>query len=194
MRRPGPRLRHPAPEYVYLLGIYLDDGYIASHPRGVHKLRVTLDSKYPAIVSECESAMRAVAPGNAVRRRTRVYNDIEVYSYSKSWPCLLPQHGAGKKHHRSIALTPWQSALVGSNPQLLIRGLIQSDGCRFMNSGRGGWRAWRYRFDNHSPDIRSIFQKVCADLGLSPTTSGTVVYVSRIRDVARLDEWVGPKR
>ena len=80
------------PEYVYLLGIYLGDGYIASHPRGVHKLRVTLDSKYPAIVSECESAMRAVAPGNAVRRRTRVYNDIEVYSYSKSWPCLLPQH------------------------------------------------------------------------------------------------------
>jgi len=68
------------PEYVYLLGMYLGDGYIASHRRGVHKLRVTLDTKYPGIISECETAMRAVAPRNAVRRRHRIYNDTEVYS------------------------------------------------------------------------------------------------------------------
>ncbi|MEJ7718917.1 MAG: hypothetical protein WKF31_13515 [Thermoleophilaceae bacterium] len=155
---------------------------------------MTLDTKYPGIISECETAMRAVAPRNAVRRRHRIYNDTEVYSYSKSWPCLLPQHGPGKKHHRRIELTSWQSDLVDRHPQLLIRGLIQSDGCRFMNSGRGGWRAWRYRFDNYSSDIRDLFRKVCSDLDLNSTTSGTVVYVSRIRDVARLDEWVGPKR
>ncbi|MDQ5815603.1 MAG: hypothetical protein M3516_04835 [Actinomycetota bacterium] len=36
--------------YAYLLGIYLGDGSISSHARGVERLTVTLDTSYPGII------------------------------------------------------------------------------------------------------------------------------------------------
>lgn len=38
---------------------------------------------------------------------------FELKSYSKSWPCLFPQHGPpGKNYERPTVLAPWQRALV----------------------------------------------------------------------------------
>jgi hypothetical protein len=51
--------------YAYLLGMYLGDGCIAPYPRGVWRLRITLDSVYPGIVAECARTLEAVAPGRA---------------------------------------------------------------------------------------------------------------------------------
>jgi hypothetical protein len=120
---------------------------------------------------------------------------FELYSYSKSWPCLFPQHGPGKKHDRRIVLTSWQLARVSQRPDLLLRGLLHSDGCRFTNTGRGGWSHPRYAFANVSPDIRAIFCAACELLGLRWTASGNkTIYVSRKDDVALLDLLVGPKR
>jgi hypothetical protein len=33
-------------------------------------------------------------------------------------------------------LEDWQHELVARSPDLLLRGLIHSDGCRFINTGR----------------------------------------------------------
>ena len=119
----------------------------------------------------------------------------ELYSYSKSWPCLFPQHGPGKKHERPIVLSPWQCVLVSQRPDLLLRGLLHSDGCRFQNSGRGGWSHPRYGFSNASRDIQAIFCAACELLGLRWTAAGErTIYVSRKDDVALLDLFVGPKR
>ena len=118
---------------------------------------------------------------------------VEVYAYSRSWPCLFPQHGPGRKHEREIALTDWQQELVARRPDLLLRGLIHSDGCRSINHGRGNWRIPRYSFSNVSDDIRGIFIAACDLLGLHTTTAPRTVYVSRKADVARMDEFVGPK-
>jgi hypothetical protein len=74
----------------------------------------------------------------------------------------------------------------------LLRGLIHSDGCRFVNTGRQ-WRHPRYAFSNLSPDIRLIFTNACDRLGLRWTTSGRIVYVSRKDDVASMDQFIGPK-
>src|SRR5687768_7128162 len=49
--------------YAYLLGMYLGDGCISNHPRGVFHLRITLDAIYPDIAAECAAAMEAVVPG-----------------------------------------------------------------------------------------------------------------------------------
>jgi hypothetical protein len=182
------------PLYVYLLGLYLGDGCLSEHARGVFKLRVILDLKYPGIIDECEAAIGHVRPSSRVGRRP--YPDaacVEVFSYWKQWPLLFPQHGRGRKHHRVIALEPWQDALVARWPELLLRGLIHSDGCRFMNTGRGGWRHPRYSFSNRSIDIRGIFCIACQRLGLRWTSTPYTIYVSRVADVARLDEFVGPK-
>lgn len=151
------------------------------------RLRVALDAAYPSIIDQAAAAIRQVRPRNAVGRRRREYNDIEVSSYSKAWPCLLPQHGPGKKHERHIFLQPWQQDLVRGAPHLLLRGFIHSDGCRFVSTGRDGWRAPRYAFANLSADIRAIFMDACVQLGVRSTTSGSTVYVSRKDDVELLD-------
>lgn len=187
--------------YVYLLGLYLGDGSIARHARGVHRLRIALDMKYPQIVEECAAAVRATMPGNKVHVLLTPSKCFSVSSYSRSWPCLFPQHGSGAKHTRRIFLTGWQQQLAERWPEHLVRGLIQSDGCRVLNTGRGGWRQPRYAFSNVSTDITSIFCSACDQLGLRWTASfprsesaAVSVYVSRKADVARLDEFVGPKR
>jgi hypothetical protein len=181
--------------YVYLLGLYLGDGCISSGARGVFRLRIALDMKYPGIIEDCATAMEAVVPWNKVHLQGTRKNYVEVHAYSKSWPCLFPQHGPGKKHKRKIELAGWQEELIDLIPGLLLRGLIDSDGCRFINTGKNGWRCPRYVFTNLSEDIKQIFCDACDRLDLHWTTAPPKsVYVSRKADVARLDELVGPKR
>jgi IclR helix-turn-helix domain len=178
--------------YVYLLGLYLGDGCLSRHPRGVFKLRVTLDHSYPGIIECCAQAMRSVLPPGQATGVATKKGCVDVYAYWKGWPCLIPQHGPGRKHDRPIALAAWQVALVDRHPEQLLRGLIHSDGCRFINTGTN-WRNPRYSFSNRSADIRGIFCDACARLGVRWTTCPYTVYVSRKDDVARLDEFIGPK-
>jgi hypothetical protein len=181
------------PVYVYLLGMYLGDGCLSPHPRGVFKLRISLDARYPGIAAECEQAIRTVMPRNRVGR-VGYGGWHELFAYSKCWPCLFPQHGPGRKHERKIGLTDWQTRLVARWPALMLRGLIHSDGCRFQNTGRG-WSHPRYSFANKSEDIKGIFCDACDLMGLRWTRSGEkTIYVSRKADVAVLDRFVGPKR
>lgn len=178
--------------YAYLLGLYLGDGCLSPHRRGVYKLRITLDARYPGIVAECMAAVADVMPASAVGRRLTRDNCFEVYSYSKRWPLFFPQHGKGKKHLRPIELEDWQHKLVVRAPHRLLRGLVQSDGCRFINTGRR-WSHPRYAFSNRSSDIRGIFCAACNLMGVRWTTAPNTIYVSRRADVARLDEVIGPK-
>jgi hypothetical protein len=178
--------------YAYLLGLYLGDGCLSPHPRGVFKLRVTLDLAYPGIIESCAQAIGSVLPSGRATAIARKQGCVEVYAYWKSWPCLLPQHGPGRKHNRPIVLMPWQVALVDRHPEQMLRGLIHSDGCRFMNTGTN-WQNPRYSFSNRSADIRGIFCDVCARLGVRWTTCPHTVYVSRKADVAVLDRLIGPK-
>jgi hypothetical protein len=48
--------------YVYLLGIYLGDGCISQNAKGVAKLRLSMDSKYPGILGGAIAAILAVRP------------------------------------------------------------------------------------------------------------------------------------
>jgi hypothetical protein len=183
-----------------LLGLYLGDGTISRHRRGVFRLRIFLDMKYRGIVDECAAAMKVVMPVSRVERLLTVSNCFQVSSYSRAWPCYIPQHGPGPKHTRLIWLREWQEDLVDHWPEALIRGMIQSDGCRFINTGRGGWRNPRYCFTNVSAEICGIFCAACDRLDLRwtkavPRTQSRAIriYVSRKADVSRMDEFVGPK-
>lgn len=178
--------------YPYLLGLYLGDGCLSVHPRGVFRLRISLDQKYPGIVEECAAAIADAMPASRVGRRMTPDNCCEVSSYSKRWPLFFPQHGPGKKHLRPIVLEPWQRECMELAPELLLRGLIHSDGCRFMNTGRN-WSSPRYSFSNLSTDILAIFCEACDLYGVRWTTAPRTIYVSRKADVAGLDEVIGPK-
>ena len=97
---------------VYLLGLYLGDGCLAAHPRGVFRLRIVLDAKYPRIIDECKAAIAEVGPRNrvgVVDYRTWV----EVNAYSRRWPCLFPQHGL---EGSTFARSPWSLGSGSSSP------------------------------------------------------------------------------
>ncbi len=184
--------------YAYLLAVYLGDGFICPRPRGVWQLRITLDSAYPGIVAECVAAVESVAPGKAYVLRRRDERAVEVSKYWKHWTCLIPQHGPGRKHTRSIVLTDWQWRIVTAHVGLFLRGLIHSDGTRIVATERKRHyvrRAPRYGFSNRSEDILAIFPSSCEMAGIHCTrASEKQIAVYSKAAVARLDEFVGPKR
>ena len=156
--------------YAYLLGMYLGDGCLSKQRRGVMRLRIALDERYPGIIRECFSAMQDLLPENTPHVQ---------------------------KLHRRIALTDWQEAIVNSRPDLLLRGLIHSDGCRSLNIIHHPKKTYsypRYQFSNRSDDIRGIFCDACDLLGIECRVMNRWnISVARRESVARMDEFVGPK-
>lgn len=187
----------PRVPYSYLLGLYLGDGYIVRHgPRGVYRLSIFLDERYPGIIEACSQAVAAVSgrwPGHH-----RKVGCIDVNAYSKQWPRLFPQHGPGPKHLRSIELVDWQQSIVDEHPEPFLRGLIHSDGWRGMNrvTVRGKRYAYpRYQFCSASDDIRQLFCAACDAIGVEwRRMNARNISVARRASVARLDEFIGPKR
>lgn len=120
---------------------------------------------------------------------------VEIGGYWQHWPCLFPQHGPGRKHDRAIVLADWQDRIVQMYPRQLLRGLIQSDGCRVVNRVQRRKYAYpRYFFTNNSEDILRIFRDACDVIGIRHRDSGpNAVSVARRNDVAALDRFVGPK-
>jgi hypothetical protein len=184
----------PASEYAFLLGLYLGDGCISDGPR-TYRLRIALDSRYPKIIADCAAAIEAVTPGKEAWRGKRPRsNCVDVAAYWNHWPCVLPQHGPGRKHLRRIELTDWQQRLVSACHEYLIRGLIQSDGCRVVANDRG-ISSVRYHFSNRSEDIKRIYCKSLDALGIGWTRPcGKQIAVYSKAGTARLDEFVGPKQ
>jgi hypothetical protein len=182
----------PAHAYSYLLGLYLGDGCV-SRSRRVWHLRITLDKKYPGIIGRCREAIDTLMSGQHAAIATQPTGCVVVSHYSKHWPCLLPQHGPGRKHLRPIRLEPWQEVLVKEATEEFVRGLIDSDGCRVVANDRGV-RSVRYHFSNRSDDIRGLFCSALDELGIPWTRPRWFeVAVYRKAAVARLDEFVGPK-
>src|SRR5215469_13644565 len=149
--------------YAYLLGLYLGDGHITRHRRGVFALSIFCCDAWPGLITAAKSAMHEVMPASSVFGVQRT-GMTEVKSFSMHWPCLFPQHGPGMKHTRRIVLEEWQQAIVDEYPHEFIRGLIHSDGCRVINwttkPVAGEIKRYeypRYHFTNESADIRDLF-------------------------------------
>lgn len=189
--------------YSYLLGIYLGDGYLANASARSPVLEISLDPKYPGIVCECSVAIQRVvgAQAKASLRTTPKGEAIRLVATSRLWPLAFPQHGPGKKHERSIALTSWQQDVVDRFPREFLRGLIHADGSRVLNrfkvrlaSGLREYEYPRYFFTNLSADIRGLFCASCDRLEIRWTQSSYKnISVSDRQSVATLDSFVGPK-
>ena len=177
--------------YSYLLGMYLGDGSISGHPRGVARLRITLDSRHGVAIAHtitCIHEVRQRKPGLVLRSGC-----VDVSSYWKHWPCLFPQHGRGPKHQRAIRLDPWQQDVVQRYAPEFLAGLLHSDGCRSINRVKGGAYP-RYFFTNESADIRRLFMMACDILGVEYRHNRTnCLSVARRGSVVWVDRLIGPK-
>jgi len=199
----NPKVPEPLPDYAYLLGLYLGDGCISvggAAAKKVWKLRVSCCDAWPGLIEECARAMRAVRPVSKVMTQ-QCPGCTVVFSYSRHWPCLFPQHAAGKKHLRRIILEPWQQAIVAEFPGQFARGLFHSDGYRGMSrirrvlpSGDHWYEYPRYLFTNESTDILGLCGAALNRLEVEWRFSRpNVISVAKRQAVARLDAHVGPK-
>lgn len=180
-------------DYAELLGLYLGDGYIC-RAGGVHRLRLTLDAKYPGIVGDAKRLLARCFPSNSVGVATADAGSTVVISvYSSHLVCLFPQHGPGKKHERHIVLEPWQLAALERSPWSFIRGCIRSDGCVFMNR-TGRYEYLSYDFFNLSSEIRALFMHACDIAGVRYCDHAKRVRINRRQSVARMEAHVGLKR
>jgi hypothetical protein len=178
--------------------MYLGDGCITETQRS-YWLRVTLDSAYPGIIEECRQSLAALMPLNRVSIIQRPSRCVDVACHSILWPDLIPQHGRGPKHLRSIVLEPWQRWVVEAEPHAFIRGLFHSDGSYFQNPVRSStgvvYTYDRYYFSNTSEDIKYLFCWACTLVDVETRRVGKKnVSVARRGSVARLNTFLGPKR
>lgn len=182
-------------------GLVLGDGHISLARRGVYSLHVYNDRRYVEDNARLIDLMARVKPGG--RPHTRLVPGAAITTVGwKHWPCLLPQHGPGRKHERPIVLEPWQHDIVSAHPAPFLRGLFHSDGCRAANWTRrkvaGEWKRYdypRWQFANNSAEIRGLCTWAL-DLLEIPwrRSTSTTISVSRRAAVARLDELIGLKQ
>ncbi|MFD3542923.1 helix-turn-helix domain-containing protein [Streptomyces sp. NPDC058662] len=185
--------------YAYLLGLYLGDGHIVSKYKE-HRLSVFCDASWPGLIEAARDAMLGVMPQPKVGLR-RQGGCVEVKSYSHHWPCLFPQHGAGKKHERRIVLDHWQREIVDAHPWEFVRGLIHSDGCRTINwttrvvaGVRKRYEYPRYFFTNRSEDITHLLTGTLDRLGVAwKQANACNISIARKESVALMDLHIGPK-
>jgi hypothetical protein len=151
-------------------------------------------------VRDVTDAMRRVRPGMRVFHVSAPGVTV-VQSHWKHWTCLFPQHGPGRKHHRTIRLEEWQREVVVRHPADFLRGLFHSDGARVANwttrSVAGVRKRYdypRWQFSNRSADIRDL---CCWALDLAGVpwrqSNAWTISVSTRAAVDRLDQLVGPK-
>lgn len=200
--RPSRPVRFTDADYSELLATYLGDGSISEGPR-TQRLRVTLDSKYPEIISETRALLSRCFPQNAVGE-VPAPGCVQVYVYSSHLACLFPQHGPGKKHDRAIRLEDWQATILAAEPWPFIRGCIRTDGCVFVN--RTDIHQERpneylsYAFSNRSRDIMDLFISACDRVGVVTRPNYVErrrlwqVRIYRRQSVALMLEHVGEKR
>lgn len=199
-------------QYCYLLGLYLGDGYINLQNRkyNVYKLRLTQDTKYPILINQFREIISTVlhCKSGIVKRKNS--NSVDVYGYSKIIPILFPHIGKGLKHNRKIILTFWQQKLINKFPWEFLKGLIQTDGSRYLQtiSGKSEYKQYlKYNFTNCSKDITDFLLHTCNTLQLRPTVhsrnslrnnrkTGAIKYTvtfNKLEDVNRLEMFIGPK-
>jgi hypothetical protein len=157
-------------------------------------LRIYFDAAHPALANRCAQAMQAVNPFHPVRIRQRAkLNVLVVGAYGVCWLGLFPQHGPGRKHTRPIILVGWQRAIVTREPMSFLRGLVESDGCRYVRHVDGRDYG-AYNFRNRSADILELFCWASDLLGLGYTRPDKyTISIARRANVVRLDQEFGPK-
>ena len=197
--RPCPRCGRGCPRFVFtsadyaeLLGLYLGDGHICV-ARRTYRLRVSMDAAWPGVRDDARELLRRCFPDARVGMVGADAGATSILSvYGSHLPCLFPQHGPGKKHERPIVLEVWQEQHVAAAPFAFLKGLLRSDGCRFVNR-TGPYAYASYDFSNRSQDILGLFTDACDQVGVTYRRNAERIRVCRRPAVALLDEHVGPK-
>jgi hypothetical protein len=120
---------------AYVIGLAIGDGNL-SNPNGrATRLRITCDTKYPALIANVQSALERLLPTNKVSLVRGNGNFLNVSVYSNSLEHLLGWRAAGgSKKKQCVRVPPWISHNRALSIQCL-RGLIETDGAVYSDRG-----------------------------------------------------------
>jgi hypothetical protein len=181
---------------AYVIGLAIGDGNL-SNPNGrATRLRITCDTKYPALIAKIQSSLQRLLPGNKVSLVLSKGNYLNVSVYSNSLEPLLGwQAAGGSKRSQRVRVPAWicQDTTLSIH---CLRGLIETDGAVYRDRGYP-----MVAFSTVIPDLGKQIDQMIRDLGfrcrLYPTrrSSETSPYKYQVRlsrDVARFLELVRP--
>lgn len=177
---------YQTPEYAYIFGVYLGDGYIIRNKR-TYKLMFSILENHTEVQKKISSQLKILFPFNKInilKRKNSKCCDIIVYS--NNIPLLFPQYGSGHKHERKIETTELQRFNIITYPKEFLSGLLDSDGTSYIQSNLRF-----YMFKNKSVNIVKIFCDTCDLLDIKYTVvkfkSIYSVYIRRKKYVRLLE-------
>jgi len=148
---------------AYVIGLAIGDGNLSNPNRRAVRLRITCDTKYPALIIRISSSLRQLLPENKVSLVGSNGNYVNISVYSNHLESLLGWKAlGGSKHHQGVEVPRW----ICEDRWLTIpclRGLIETDGAIYRDRG--------YPMVIFSTVIPKLAQQVDAmmrDLGFRP--------------------------
>jgi len=145
------------------------------------------------MINEQLEAIQVVCKSKGGIARHKNAKCVDVFGYCKHLPALFPQHGKGRKHTRPIVLEDWQRNLIDKHPWSFIKGLIHTDGCRYIQKQKYNQYV-KYNFTNVSKDIIDIFTSSCDKLNLKYVSfcrkAEKQRHVSKWNIRAKNDSWI----
>lgn len=120
---------------AYVVGVAIGDGNL-SNPNGrAVRLRISCDTRYPNLIQEIKRSIKLILPLNRVSLVHRADSYVDISCYSNQWEDLLGwQVGRGSKVKQNVTVPAW----IKNDPEfsrLCLRGLIETDGCIYIDRG-----------------------------------------------------------
>lgn len=178
----------------YIVGVALGDGNL-SRPNGrATRLRISCDSTYPHIAEEIMKALRFLLPLNRVSKVKPRGGCFDISVYSNKLNDWMPWTvGMGPKKAQKARVPSWIRNDV-TYSQNCLRGLIQTDGCIYVDRGYT-----MVNFTNNCKELAGDVHTMLERLGYRPrlmisNNAGLIKYttrVARVSEVARLIRDIG---
>jgi len=190
--------------YSYILGFYLGDGCLGQTKKTSRSKTLFLanQASFVNMNKYITDSLQLLFPNKKIKHYYRKGQDcVNIKVNAISLEELFP-HGQGTKHTRKIELKEWQEEICKQYPKEFIKGLMESDGCRFKPVKK--YKYFIYQFTNASKDIHNILQKFCDLIQLSytfrkkefKTQKRATIYLtcfSKKETVLILDNFIGIK-
>ena len=181
---------------AYVIGLAIGDGNL-SNPNGrAVRLRITCDTKYPALIAKIFASLTQLFPGNKVSLVRSSGNYVNLSVYSNQLESLLGWKAlGGSKHYQSVEVPEWVRA-ESSLCTPCLQGLIETDGAVYRDRG--------YQmviFSTIIPKLAEQVEAMMRGLGFGPrlyrtrqcTTKASLKYQVRLsKDVAAFLALVNP--
>jgi hypothetical protein len=120
---------------AYVIGLAIGDGNL-SNPNGrAVRLRITCDTKYPALIRKISCSLKQLLPENRVSLVGSKGNYLNVSVYSNHLEALLGWKASGGSKHRQCVEVPGWVCGDRSLSIPCLRGLIETDGAIYKDRG-----------------------------------------------------------